>query len=127
VKISGKGVVDGDCRGGDGRVAGIVKISGVVDGDGSVWWDKYWRMRREEHEPNGLGRAVHDDCRRPSLIRIYDSSDVDLEGLTPGRWCTAATPSNVTVDGLTIRDNIRGAPRGPAASTRAADSRSPGP
>src|SRR5580698_9065638 len=37
-----------------------VQISGkgTIDGDGKVWWDKYWQMRREEYEPKGLRWAV---------------------------------------------------------------------
>jgi hypothetical protein len=59
-----------------------VKISGkgVIDGDGEIWWDRYWKMRREEYEPKGLRWAVDYDCQRPRLIQIYKSSDVSLEG-----------------------------------------------
>ena len=62
---------------------------GTVDGDGKIWWDKYWKMRREEYEPKGLRWAVDYDCQRPRLIQVYKSKDVDLEGLTlkrPGFW-----------------------------------------
>src|ERR1035441_434249 len=33
-----------------------VKISGkgTIDGDGKIWWDKYWKLRREDYEPRGL-------------------------------------------------------------------------
>src|ERR1019366_3747774 len=32
-----------------------VKISGkgTIDGDGKIWWDKYWKLRREDYEPRG--------------------------------------------------------------------------
>ena len=95
-----------------------VKISGkgAVDGDGSVWWDKYWRMRREEYEPKGLRWAVDYDCRRPRLIQVFKSSDVTVEGLTlkrSGFWTVHICYSErVTADGLTIRNNIGG--RGPS-------------
>ena len=58
-----------------------VKISGkgVIDGDGKIWWDKYWALRKE-YEPKGLRWAADYDCQRPRLIVIYKSSDVDLRG-----------------------------------------------
>ena len=59
-----------------------VKISGkgTIDGDGKIWWDKYWKMRREEYEPKGLRWAADYDCQRPRLIQIYKSSDVRSRG-----------------------------------------------
>ncbi len=45
---------------------------------------KYWKMRREEYEPKGIRWAVDYDCLRPRLIQIYKSSNVRLQGLTPG-------------------------------------------
>jgi len=94
-----------------------VKISGkgVIDGDGKIWWDKYWALRKE-YEPKGLRWAADYDCQRPRLIQIYKSSDVDLEGLTlrrSGFWTVHICYSQqVHVDGATIRDNIGG--RGPS-------------
>jgi polygalacturonase len=95
-----------------------VKISGkgIIDGDGKIWWDKYWKMRREEYEPKGLRWAVDYDCQRPRLIQVYKSTDVDLQGLTlkrPGFWTVHICYSQrVTVDGLIIRNNTDG--RGPS-------------
>jgi len=95
-----------------------VRISGKgsIDGDGKMWWDKYWRMRRDEYEPRGLRWAVDYDCQRPRLIQIYKSSNVDLSGLTlkrSGFWTVHICYSRkVTVDGITIRNNIGG--RGPS-------------
>lgn len=94
-----------------------VKISGkgVVDGDGKIWWDKYWTLRRE-YEPKGLRWAADYDCQRPRLIQIFESSDVDLSGLTlkrSGFWTVHICYSRkVAVDGLTIRNNEGG--RGPS-------------
>ena len=89
---------------------------GTVDGDGKIWWDKYWKMRREEYEPKGLRWAVDYDCRRPRLIQVYKSKDVDLEGLTlkrPGFWTVHICYSEqVKVDGLSIRNNTDG--KGPS-------------
>jgi polygalacturonase len=95
-----------------------VKIGGkgTIDGDGKIWWDKYWKMRREEYEPKGLRWAVDYDCQRPRLIQVYKSTDVDLAGLTlkrPGFWTVHICYSQrVTVDGLVIRNNTDG--RGPS-------------
>jgi polygalacturonase len=104
-----------------------VKISGegVIDGDGRFWWDKYWSMRRE-YEPKGLRWAVDYDCQRPRLIQIYKSTDVDLRGLTlrrSGFWTVhICFSTKVTVDGLTIRNNIGG--RGPSTDGVDVDSSS---
>jgi polygalacturonase len=95
-----------------------VKIGGKgsIDGDGKIWWDKYWKMRREDYEPIGLRWAADYDCRRPRLIQVYDSADVEVRGLTlkrSGFWTVHICYSRrVTVDGVTIRNNIGG--RGPS-------------
>jgi polygalacturonase len=99
-----------------------VSISGggIVDGDGKQWWDRYWKMRREDYEPRGIRWAVDYDCPRPRLIQIYKSSNVNLAGLTlkrSGFWTVHICYSNnVTVDGITIRNNGTGAAgdRGPS-------------
>src|ERR1022692_1322865 len=77
-----------------------VKISGTgaIDGDGKIWW------------------AADYDCKRPRLIQIYKSSHVDLQGLQlkrSGFWTVHICYSQkVTVDGVTIRNNIDG--KGPS-------------
>ena len=88
-----------------------VKIygEGTIDGSGSMWWDKYWNMRRE-YDKKGLRWIVDYDCKRPRLILIYKASNVKVEGLTlkePGFWTLHICYStNVIVDGLTIRANL---------------------
>jgi hypothetical protein len=95
-----------------------VKIAGkgVIDGDGKVFWDLYWKMRREVYEPKGLRWAVDYDCRRPRLIQIYKSTSVSLAGLTlkrSGFWTVhICYSSSVTVDGVSIRNNTQD--RGPS-------------
>jgi polygalacturonase len=88
---------------------------GTIDGNGKFWWDKYWRMRRA-YEKLGLRWAVDYDCQRPRLIQIYKSSNVSLKGLRlerSGFWTVHICYSHqVTVDGVTIRNNIGG--RGPS-------------
>jgi polygalacturonase len=89
----------------------IVSGEGVVDGDGKVFWDSY-RALRVEYEPRKLRWASDYDCRRPRLIQIYKSANVKLQGLTlkrSGFWTVHICYSRkVTVDGITIRNNIGG-------------------
>lgn len=90
-----------------------VKISGegVIDGDGKVWWDKYWKMRAE-YDPKGLRWAADYDCQRPRLIQIFNSANVEVQGVTlrrSGFWTVHICYSqHVTVDGIRIRNNIGG-------------------
>src|SRR5262249_10153138 len=60
-----------------------VRISGegAIDGDGKMWWDKYWQLRRN-YDPRGLRWAADYDAQRPRLIQIYKSDNVELLGLT---------------------------------------------
>ena len=104
-----------------------VRISGegVIDGDGKMWWDKYWQVR-QEYDAKGLRWAADYDTQRPRLIQIYKSDNVDLRGLTlrrPGFWTVHICYSTkVTVDGVTIRNNIGG--RGPSTDGIDVDSSS---
>jgi polygalacturonase len=67
---------------------------------------------RREYEPKGLRWIVDYDAKRPRTILISDSSDVTLKGLTlqqAGFWTVQVLYSNnVTVDGVTIRNNVDG-------------------
>jgi polygalacturonase len=89
---------------------------GVVDGDGQIWWDKYWKMRKEDYEPKGIRWAADYDCQRPRLIQIYKSSHVKLDGVNlirSGFWTVHICYStDVTVFAVTIRNNEGG--RGPS-------------
>ena len=88
---------------------------GTIDGDGKVWWDSYWALRRQ-YEPRGLRWAADYDARRPRLIQIYQSTHVTLSGplLTrSGFWTVHICYSDdVHVDDVTIRNNVGG--RGPS-------------
>lgn len=88
---------------------------GTIDGDGKIWWDGYWALRRQD-DPKGLRWASDYDSRRPRLIQIYKSSNVTLSGplLTrSGFWTVHICFSDhVHVDGITIRNNVGG--RGPS-------------
>jgi polygalacturonase len=95
----------------DVRIAG----AGVIDGDGKIFWDSYWNLRRE-YAPRGLRWAADYDCRRPRLIHIFDSSGVTLRGLElrrSGFWSVHVCYSHdVHIAEITIRNNEGG--RGPS-------------
>lgn len=95
----------------DAKITG----AGTIDGDGKLWWDSYWALRRQ-YEPKGLRWAADYDSRRPRLIQIYNSRHVTLAGpllKRSGFWTVHICYSDdVHVDGVTIRNNIGG--RGPS-------------
>jgi polygalacturonase len=85
---------------------------GIIDGDGKVFWDSYWALRKIE-EPKGLRWASDYDAKRPRLIVVYKSHDVKLGGglmlRRSGFWTVHICFSqDVTVDGVTIRNNEGG-------------------
>ena len=88
---------------------------GLVDGDGKVFWDSYWALRRE-YDPKGLRWAADYDCRRPRLIHVYDADAVEVSGLNLARsgfWTVHVCYSrDVKVSNLIIRNNLGG--RGPS-------------
>jgi len=84
---------------------------GLVDGQGKVFWDYYWNLRKE-YEPKGLRWIVDYDAKRPRTLLIQNSENIILKDLNiqrAGFWTVQVLYSNhVTVDGLTIRNNIGG-------------------
>lgn len=88
---------------------------GLVDGDGKVFWDAYWAMRRD-YDPRDLRWAADYDCRRPRLIHVYDAEAVEVSGLNLARsgfWTVHVCYSrDVKVSDLIIRNNLGG--RGPS-------------
>ncbi len=89
---------------------------GTIDGDGKVFWDSYWNLRKE-YEPRGLRWASDYDARRPRLVQVFDAHDVTIGGgllmRRSGFWTMHICYSEgVTVDGVTIRNNEGG--RGPS-------------
>jgi polygalacturonase len=94
-----------------------VKITGegTIDGDGSYWWKSYWDLRKT-YEPRGLRWASDYDAKRPRLIQIFDSSNVELNGPhleRSGFWTVHICYSHdIIVDNVTIRNNIGG--KGPS-------------
>lgn len=90
-----------------------VKIygKGIVDAQGASFWESYAKMRREYTSKN-LRWVVDYDCKRPRTMLVSRSSNVTLQGLTlqrAGFWTVQVLySSDVTVDGLVIRNNIGG-------------------
>jgi hypothetical protein len=94
----------------------IITGEGTIDGDGKIFWDSYWTLRKA-YEPRGLRWASDYDARRPRLMQVFDSSDVHIGGglllRRSGFWTLHICYSDhVTVDNLTIRNNEGG--RGPS-------------
>ena len=88
---------------------------GLIDGNGKVFWDSYWSLRRQ-YDAKGLRWAADYDCRRPRLIQIYKSTRVRLSHITlhrSGFWTVhICFSTGVTVNGVTIDNNIGG--KGPS-------------
>ena len=86
--------------------------AGTIDGDGKVFWDSYWTLRKA-YEPRGLRWASDYDAQRPRLIQVYKSSQVKVGGglllKRSGFWTLHVCFSeDVTVDGVVIRNNEGG-------------------
>jgi polygalacturonase len=89
---------------------------GCIDGDGQVFWDSYWALRAS-YEPRGLRWASDYDCQRPRLVQVFGSSRIHVGGglllRRSGFWTLHLCYSeDVTVDGITIRNNDEA--RGPS-------------
>ncbi|MDN3669491.1 glycoside hydrolase family 28 protein [Echinicola jeungdonensis] len=89
----------------------MISGNGLVNGQGKVFWDQYWTMRKD-YEARGLRWVVDYDCKRPRTLLVSRSSDVTLKGLNfqqAGFWTIQLLYSkNCTVDGVTVRNNIGG-------------------
>ena len=89
---------------------------GMIDGDGEIWWEAYWALRKR-YDSRGLRWAADYDCKRPRLIQIYKGSRASIGGglqlHRSGFWTVhLCYSSDVLVQDLTIRNNIGG--RGPS-------------
>jgi polygalacturonase len=95
----------------DVRIVG----DGTIDGDGKVFWDSYWALRRQ-YDPKGLRWAADYDCKRPRLIQVFDSSKIELAGprlRRAGFWTVHVCYSHdIHIADLNIRNNEGG--RGPS-------------
>jgi len=93
------------------RKNAAVSGEGLVHAQGKVFWDMYWKMRKE-YEAKGLRWIIDYDAKRPRTVLISGSSDITLKGLTlqqAGFWTVQVLYSDhVTVDGLLIQNNVGG-------------------
>lgn len=98
-----------------GQHNSAISGNGVVDGRGKVFWDKYWKMRKE-YDAKGLRWIVDYDCERPRGLLISDCKDITVKDIAifrPGFWSLHILySSHVTVDGVVISNNIES--RGPS-------------
>ena len=84
---------------------------GVINAQGRFYWEKYWNMRTN-YDKKGLRWIVDYDCKRVRTLLVSDSKNVTINDLTllqAGFWTVHLLYSeNVTVNGITIRNNIEG-------------------
>lgn len=88
-----------------------VSGEGIVNAQGKPFWDSYWALRRE-YEPKNLRWIVDYDAKRPRTLLVSESENILVKGLTfqqAGFWTVHVLYSKyVTVDGITIQNNIGG-------------------
>lgn len=94
-----------------GQKNAAVSGTGVINGKGKIFWDKYWNMRKE-YDPKGLRWIVDYDCERPRGILVSDCENVTVKDIVlyqPGFWSLHILYSNhITVDNIIISNNIEG-------------------
>ncbi|MGV3706183.1 MAG: glycoside hydrolase family 28 protein [Arcticibacter sp.] len=94
-----------------GQQKAAVTGDGIVNAQGKPFWDFYWNLRKE-YEPKGLRWIVDYDAKRPRTLLVAESSDILIKGpefQQAGFWTIQLLYSTrVTVDGVTIRNNIGG-------------------
>jgi len=85
--------------------------SGVIDGQGKPFWDAYWALR-DEYDRKKLRWIVDYDAKRPRTLLVDGCWDILIEDVTfkrAGFWTVHILYSSyVTIDGITIRNNIGG-------------------
>jgi len=95
-----------------GQANAAITGKGTIHAQGKPFWEKYWKMRREEYEPKGLRWIVDYDCKRPRTILVSGCSDITVKNITlmqAGFWTVHILYSeNITVDGVVIRNNVDG-------------------
>lgn len=84
---------------------------GIVNARGKVFWDLYWKMRKE-YEPKGLRWIVDYDAQRARTILVQNTENAILKDFhiqQAGFWSVQVLCSNhITVDGININNNIGG-------------------
>ncbi|MFT3737804.1 MAG: glycosyl hydrolase family 28 protein [Breznakibacter sp.] len=88
---------------------------GILHAQGKIHWERYWNLRHA-YEPQGLRWASDYDCKRVRTLEVADSKHVTISGITikqSGFWTVHVMYcANVTVDGVTVLNNIDG--KGPS-------------
>ncbi|MGK6352337.1 glycoside hydrolase family 28 protein [Parapedobacter sp. DT-150] len=94
-----------------GQRNAAVTGQGTVDGQGKPFWDAYWALRKE-YEPKKLRWIVDYDAKRPRTLLIDGCWDILIKDVTfqrAGFWTVHVLYSSyVTVDGITVQNNIGG-------------------
>ena len=92
-----------------------IEGKGLINARGKVFWELYWKMRKE-YDAKGLRWIVDYDAQRVRTVLIQNCSNVQLKDFKikqAGFWSVQVLYSNhITVDGLNIRNNIGG--KGPS-------------
>jgi polygalacturonase len=52
-----------------GQKGAAIEGEGTIDGEGKVFWESYWTLRKQ-YEPQGLRWASDYDARRPRLVQV---------------------------------------------------------
>jgi hypothetical protein len=93
----------------------MISGKGKIWGQGKVFWDKYWTMRRA-YDKKGLRWIIDYDCMRPRLVLIQDCQDVTMKEASffeAGFWTVHLLYSQyVTIDGILVNNN--NASKGPS-------------
>lgn len=89
----------------------MISGDGIIHGQGRIFWDSYWAMRKE-YETKGLRWIVDYDCKRPRTLLVTNSTDVTVRDVImqqAGFWTIQLLYSSYcTVDGVVIQNNIGG-------------------
>lgn len=89
----------------------MISGDGIIHGQGKIFWDSYWAMRKE-YEVKGLRWIVDYDCKRPRTLLVTNSTDVTVRDVImqqAGFWTIQLLYSSYcTVDGVVIQNNIGG-------------------
>ncbi|MDI9433805.1 MAG: glycoside hydrolase family 28 protein [Planctomycetota bacterium] len=86
--------------------------NGLVNAQGRAFRQRYWTLRREEYEPQGLQWVVDYDCKRPRTLLVSRCSNVTIQGFAlheaAFRTVHVLYSKHVTINALTIRNNTDG-------------------
>lgn len=94
-----------------GQSNAAISGKGLVNAQGKPLRDIYRKMRAE-YDPKGLRWIVDYDAKRPRTLLVANATDITIKDITlqqAGFWTVQLLYSTrVTVDGITIRNNVDG-------------------